>query len=280
MCWKFYARRSIGLLDWRWRLVRAQLLGQPPRFPLGPGSARDWPLADSPVELLAGRPRLLARLGREAKSKRALSKVWEIYSGNVWDRTLVEARLLTGEPLGRIGKRLGISARVLRLYERLFFDVRRRLKSPDYVVCHAVGYWDGPDDQARPLPVVVKRFAYCFGCEVLEGVLAAFAEQINPRRIYDAALSKPLDALERGRIRLAVLMHQVPYASLHGLVALASVWMQGLPPVGQPGSFLAAGPLEGLQLDLDELIGFAPGGLAPEADSDLCTAGMSDCAAA
>src|SRR5262245_47572003 len=107
--------------DWRWRLAGFLINNPDERL------ARE--LADRRV---VGAYRLLRDLQRPPAEQlspgTALLAAYEIHTDeDQMRRWVVEARLLTQEPLEQIASRCGLSTEVLTVYADLFFDVRDRL---------------------------------------------------------------------------------------------------------------------------------------------------------
>src|SRR5205823_3925434 len=123
--------------DWRWgrAVERAETRGgsfRPCRDPYVVAAQR-YREAWGRCRGAAGRQRLTTRFP-------ALDQAFRVYAdpGDPY-RHAVEARVLAGQPPADIADRTGLPAVVVLAYEAVFFDVRSRLRYPDYVLHRVIG---------------------------------------------------------------------------------------------------------------------------------------------
>jgi len=83
----------------------------------------------------------------------------------------VEARLLTTEPFTRIAQKAKTTAEVIQWYERLFFNVRDALDSPDYLCNVVVGRSIHHGITDRDYDLLWKIYAIAFGPEVVDALV-------------------------------------------------------------------------------------------------------------
>lgn len=88
-----------------------------------------------------------------------------------WDRWELEARLLTEEPIDRIAARLCLDAQAVVAYHDLFFDVRHRLRSKDWIANHVLGQSARGGQAQADVGALLKWYAYHGGPLVLDSVL-------------------------------------------------------------------------------------------------------------
>ena len=87
-------------------------------------------------------------------------------------RWMVEAGILSGQPLERIGRYLRADVGTLATYEAMYFDVRDALGDPDYVAANVL--WSDHArraSQENNLGLVCKWLAYLYGWETVQTVL-------------------------------------------------------------------------------------------------------------
>lgn len=106
-------------------------------------------------------------------------------------RHLLEAYLLTGEPLEETAKRFALTEEAVQTYGELFFDVQSRLNVPGFIATVVMGTWeerhafDGGSKRvlsAEQLALVYRLVGYYAGPLALELVYTGFAKtQTLPR---------------------------------------------------------------------------------------------------
>jgi len=127
-------------------------------------------------------------------------------------RWMVEAGILSGQPVEYLGHYLNADVDVLAIYEAMYFDVRDALGDPDYVVANVL--W--PDharhaSQENSLGLVCKWLAYLYGWETVQAVLESVfttptTETCVRRALVEAAIRElvggvPGDGARRPRQR-------------------------------------------------------------------------------
>jgi hypothetical protein len=188
--------------DWRWQLavdLAEETTGpfRPCRDPAVRSAKRFWRWwADCRGE--ADR-RLLAR------RMPIMDQAFRVYSdpGGV-TRSALEARVLANEPPEAIAAKGATEAAVVRAYELIFYDVRGRLQSPDYILNRAIGprlrdYTTGWD-----YDLVWKFFGYVGGAFVLDEIMDTCGAGPRPANPLGVAAFLTADARAALRRQLAV----------------------------------------------------------------------------
>ncbi len=127
-------------------------------------------------------------------------------------RWIVEAGILSGQPLEHLGQYLKADVDTLATYEAMYFDVRDALGDRDYVIAnvlwpeHARGA-----SQEKDLGLACKWLAYLYGWETVRAVLESVfttptAETCVRRALVEAAIRElgggvPGDGARRRRQR-------------------------------------------------------------------------------
>jgi hypothetical protein len=171
-CWPTSPFRA---LDWRWRLAGLIRDGHP-----GPRRSGDDPWLRAALRLGARvEPRAGDPRRRRTRQDGFLDVAYRLRIGDDRRRWEVEARLLAGQDDPAIADRAGVPSDVVAAYASLFFDVRGRLGSTDWVAATVFGrrLYEGP--VADDVELVWKVFAYRLGPLAL-----------------DALVGRPLDAPE------------------------------------------------------------------------------------
>lgn len=124
----------------------------------------------------------------------------------------LEAFLLTDEPAEAVAVRLGLPARTVRAYERLFYCVRDHAAAPDWIVKHVLGpgIWVGFGE--HEIGRLWRAFAYFGGSEVLEivtDVTTAGGRQCRPD-LLGASPPQGHEGRIRERARMAVAAMMLP----------------------------------------------------------------------
>lgn len=101
----------------------------------------------------------------------ALWAAFEVFIGPPSRRALVEAYLLTGEPIAIVSKRTGLKPAAIKVYKQVFCDVGERMEASDWIVRWFIL------GASRDLPSVVevelKRFGYFGSLVALDALVAA-----------------------------------------------------------------------------------------------------------
>lgn len=172
--------RVLPLPNWRWEWVTRVTEEPPTRYEPAPDRAtgaaqgfwQAWKRCCSDAErsfLSAKRPGLATAV--------LLAEGVHGRLGHV-----VEARVLAGEPPNVIAAKAGLGVDAVRWYEHLFFDVRRFLDRPDYILHRVVGVPDGAMSETS----VWKIFGYLAGPVGLDLLMGAPARPCPPGRLEAA----------------------------------------------------------------------------------------------
>lgn len=123
--------------------------------------------------------------------------------GAVPPRFRIEALILTGMEQVEIARRLDLPVATVATYERLFFDIRSKLKAIDNILIVAIGMrWDRPITEDDP-GIVLKFFAYIGGLFLFEAVLDYLLHRHEYEAWLDAAANDE-ERLRRMKVRLMV----------------------------------------------------------------------------
>jgi hypothetical protein len=90
---------------------------------------------------------------------------------DVNDRYIIEARLLAEEPLENIAKKQNTSLEVILWYERLFFDVKDKLDSRDWIINRVLGPSFCKGIRRRDFDLLLKLYALIGGEFVLDALM-------------------------------------------------------------------------------------------------------------
>jgi hypothetical protein len=167
MCTDFLPRNPFRPPDWRWQ--RAGQLA-------GPG-ARPRRLDDDRVRRARSFRAALGKAGgdlrdrRLARSHEDVHGAYRIHHGEPRRRGEIEARLLAGQSDEEIAGRVGVEPQVVEAYESLFFNVRDRLESSDWIAFSVFGerLYGGFD--AGDIDLAWKILAYHGGPVVLDALI-------------------------------------------------------------------------------------------------------------
>lgn len=193
--------------DWRWRL--ALHLFECPR-------SRLRRLADDPVRLTVDYLRQLRRLRTDRGRQRLAAKRPEIVAarairfGNQVRRHEVEARLLAAQTDHEIADRFVLQPEAVALYERLFFDVRARLDATSYIHHTVIGPIIPPGRDAPDRTRLLKLLAVRGGPAVLDVVLDADRESMEPAHWTPFTARDPRVTRRTGMIRLVLGVLSLP----------------------------------------------------------------------
>lgn len=144
-------------------------------------------------------------------------------------RDILQARLLTGEPRNEVAKRFAMAEDAVEFYEKLYFDVRDRLGSRDWIakvvlqtsrLMASSHYGITPEEQRG---LLYRFFAYHGGPLVLDAVITGLAHTTMPQREedvgewFDDALAQSI----RARAAAAALSMEINKENVIRLLKLA-----------------------------------------------------------
>jgi hypothetical protein len=155
-------------VDWRFRLAEAILSGQlpPSRRPL---DAWVKQAIQFQRDHAAGKGE--ASIGRSGRLDPVILEAFEIrFSAEPRLRSVLEARVLAGQPAPAIAEHCGLTADVVEAFERLFFDIRNRLAAGDFIRATVNGV--EPSDGIPDVDALMKTYAFAMGPLVLDALLA------------------------------------------------------------------------------------------------------------
>lgn len=106
-------------------------------------------------------------------------------------RFAIEARLLSGQQDREIAELLGISVSAVELYERLFFNVKEKLKHTDYVMTCVIGPSVHAGLSDRDYDLLWKLYGYLYGPTMLDAFISTTSRRFRPETLneVDAALA-------------------------------------------------------------------------------------------
>lgn len=119
----------------------------------------------------------------------------ETQEGSI-QRWSLEARLLTNESDDDIADKIGCTPTIIEWYERLFFNVREKLRARDYIMTTVIGPAVHTGMTDRDYDILWKVFGYIYGPIVLDafmttstsiGSLVETGEEVNDR--FDVDIS-------------------------------------------------------------------------------------------
>ncbi len=105
-------------------------------------------------------------------------------------RFVIEARILAGQQSDEIANLLGIPPATIDLYEKIFFNVKDKLKNSDYIMTCVMGpsVYAGLSD--RDYDLLWKLFGYLYGPVMLDSFIQTTSRKFRPETSseVDAAL--------------------------------------------------------------------------------------------
>jgi hypothetical protein len=129
-----------------------------------------------------------------------------------YERSLLEAYLLTGEPLPVVADRCSMSLKTVEAYTRLFCDVQPRLHARDWIASRVIGpgLWAGFTKQ--DIGSLWKAFAYYAGVLALEVVVTVSIEDglVDGASITILVRRPAIDERLRQSVRLAIAASMLP----------------------------------------------------------------------
>ena len=130
----------------------------------------------------------------------AVQQAHELYATAGPQAWIVEARILARQTPDEIGPLVSLSARVVELFEALFFGVKERLSATVVMNKLAVGMTSAAWFEGCDLRTVLKSFGYCGGSVVLDVAIPAL---LPSARTWCRNLAPVDDALAAKVRRLA-----------------------------------------------------------------------------
>jgi hypothetical protein len=121
------------------------------------------------------------KMADSCRSTTVQARAHALYAGQPSrGRAILEAWVLTGLQAKQIAARCGLEKKVVHLYEKVFFDVRHRLRARGYITHNVLCLWPRP---AATLANVLKRFAFIGGPVVLEHLIDLFGVASSPSQV-------------------------------------------------------------------------------------------------
>lgn len=118
-------------------------------------------------------------------------------------RVVLEARLLAGQPDDDIANSLSLRPLAVRLYHDLFFSVRDRLQSLDYIACQVIGPVFQSGVEEFNFECMLKYFGYFGGPRLIQAILYGFQSPMHPAT--DADMLAFLDGKIGDNLRIQTL---------------------------------------------------------------------------
>lgn len=143
---------------------------------------------------------------QQYRDQEDLAVAFQIYQTGGTQRLELESRLLAGQTSEAIAQRMSLSVAAVDVFADLYFDVRPRLLSSDWIVRHAIRRWPSDSLDAR-LGIVLKTFAY-FGKEYLLEALLPYCTDGGVRLQQPSDLSTEAGRLDV-RLKLSILIEVV-----------------------------------------------------------------------
>ena len=174
-------------VDWRWLkaglMLDLGLRGSRRRDDGPTREARRYRAASRRCRDDAGRERLGARMP-------GIAGACAIRDGEPRLRWAVEARLLAGEPIDAVARKVGLRPEAVAWYETVFFHITDRLGSRGYVVHEVIGIRALRGPVAHEVDLLWKVFALFGGPEVLDALIRSTWDAAGEPRRPDEAPSK------------------------------------------------------------------------------------------
>ena len=128
----------------------------------------------------------------------------------VWDRELLQARLLTGESSAAVAARFGLPTGLIDTYITVFYDVPCRLQHPMYIRHQVIGPGLHRPELESDLKIALRNLAFMCGPYVLDALLGTIADQIQTQELDDPALHRAPDQELQALIRHYVATFRRP----------------------------------------------------------------------
>ena len=108
----------------------------------------------------------------------SLHKARWLYERGGWQRSVLEARLLSGQCIADVAAKSGFPEDVVQIYERVFFDCRRGRNSPDWIMARVIQF-PVLSSRRRTVAQVLKHQAYLGGPIVAECMIAVVLKEMG-----------------------------------------------------------------------------------------------------
>jgi hypothetical protein len=123
------------------------------------------------------------------------------FQANKLTRSVLEARLLSGEPIADSAAKCNLPIDVVKWYRLLFFEVLGRLQCREFIFNIAIGqrYWNGYTED--DVDIILKSMAFLKGPVFLDYLLPYFT---TAWQVPDRLDQLPLEQLERLRYMASI----------------------------------------------------------------------------
>lgn len=183
-----------------WRFAKASWLHargkRPSRLDDDDGVRRAWRF------LAAQRRTTPARRSRQDLAIQVAMSIWE--EEDPHRRSVIEALLLTTEPMWAIAARFNLPVEAIECYHEVFFDVRPHLDASGWIMARAIGttWWQG--FTGLPIGALWKYVAYIGNPLVLDVMIAATTNGPLPDRVRQDLVREQIDE-KRLRVKSTLL---------------------------------------------------------------------------
>jgi len=150
----------------------------------------------------------------------------------------VEARLLADESFEQIASKTGCSVETLEWYERLFFNVKPRLRHPDYIMTTVIGPSVHSGMAASEYDILWKVFGYLYGPIVLDSFIHCTNNRSHPASAeeVDALMSDDIRSTLKRKAAIAVRTYTLNNFTQEGLVNIYARFQELDKTAGDAGS--------------------------------------------
>lgn len=126
-------------------------------------------------------------------------------------RLALEARLLAGSSDAEIAEAVGIDAEVVECYEKLFFNVREKLRNTDYIMTVVIGAAMYTGLSERDFDLLWKLFGYLYGPKVLDAFITSTTKAFQPKspEEVEACIQNDTKSAIRRKAAVAARMFQI-----------------------------------------------------------------------
>lgn len=139
----------------------------------------------------------------------------------------IEARLLADESPEEIADRVGCSAETIDYYEKLFFNVKDKLKYTTYILHQVIGPAIHRGLYEREHDLLWKLYGYFCGSRVIDALTTTFTNPIKPRTTKEVDAMLVDDTRETMRRKAAMAARTVP-VNEHTQLAILQTYAQFL----------------------------------------------------
>lgn len=120
-------------------------------------------------------------------------------------RYAVEARILAGQTSQEIAALLGVTPDAVEYYERVFFNVRDKLKNSDYVMTCVLGPSVHSGLSDRDYDLLWKLFGYIYGPAVLDSFISTTSRRFRPETLGEVDATLADDARSALQRKVAIV---------------------------------------------------------------------------